>query len=190
MHEVDEPIRPLNEQSAQPQGVNDLGGILIRIADITSVARKARQKSCQMHIQYMHSPADKQAAKSAMNSQDTNGYLDDSPQLSQTKGPYKVQSIWINFEKKEQRVEWEQTLWEIAIREKSLERKLRDRQSLKRLQKQKYQTPGKHRDQDQQTQEQRILDYRMKKHFEKKQEIYEEFENLLQTIQNEQDLNA
>lgn len=51
--------------------------------------------------------------------------------------PYKVQSIWINFDKKEQRVEWEQTLWEIAIREKSLERKYRDRQSLKRLQKRK-----------------------------------------------------
>lgn len=30
----------------------------------------------------------------------------------------------------------------------------------------------------------------MKKHFEKKQEIYEEFENLFQTIHNEQDLNT
>ena len=38
---MDEPIRALPEGSKK-RGINDLGGILIKIADITSVARKSR----------------------------------------------------------------------------------------------------------------------------------------------------
>ena len=52
-----------------------------------------------------------------------------------TRSPYKVQSIWLQFDRKEDRVEWEQTIWEIAIREKGIERKWRDRTSLMRLMK-------------------------------------------------------
>ena len=37
VHEIDEPIRL---SQSQPQTINDLGGILIRIADISSLARK------------------------------------------------------------------------------------------------------------------------------------------------------
>lgn len=41
---MDEPIRAM-PQGQNPKGLNDLGGIIIKIADITSVARKSRQKS-------------------------------------------------------------------------------------------------------------------------------------------------
>lgn len=41
VHEMDEPIRALPD-GPKKRGMNDLGGILIKIADITSVARKSR----------------------------------------------------------------------------------------------------------------------------------------------------
>lgn len=45
VNESDEPIRALPEDGHRPKGFHELSGILIKIADISSVARKSRQKS-------------------------------------------------------------------------------------------------------------------------------------------------